>query len=86
MSAAPLDAILDDLRAGLRRRAARRRARNATACGIAVAAVIAVSVAHVPSPAPTLAAGNVGQTDATIVLLHACPPGGALACKSPLQN
>jgi hypothetical protein len=88
VSSAGLDAILDDLRAGLARRSAARRARARTAAaGTAVALVLGAALAGgtaLDRGAGSLAVpSTAGASDATVIL-RGCDGSASLACGLPL--
>jgi hypothetical protein len=68
------DLILEDLRAGLRRRAARRRARTAATGSVTLVLMAAglVGGAWLDRSAPAIA--STGGPDAASLLLHGCEP------------
>ena len=72
MSPAPHEAILDDLRVGLGRRAARRRTRTAATGSATLVLLMAglVGGTWLDRSAPALA--STGPADAASVLLHGC--------------
>jgi hypothetical protein len=88
VSTAGFDAILDDLRAGLARRAAARRARARTAAAgtlaaVAIAAAVAGGAALDRGTGTLAVSSGASSSDAT-VLLRGCAGDSSFACGLPL--